>query len=137
LLQELRDELGASFPENPRVVFTTTATNEARVRLDELLAGMLEPLGIMYVSELEPPGEFFTETLDCATWDVGEWAWVGAPGLSGLVSMHEIWDPGSLPASPGGLGSNYYRWGTAGLGLVQPSTVQNESTERFATLYAQ
>ncbi len=37
----------------------------------------------------------------------GEWAWVGSPGLSGLIGIADLWDPETPP--PGG--QNYYRYG--------------------------
>ncbi|MBW1880946.1 MAG: hypothetical protein JRJ84_21535, partial [Deltaproteobacteria bacterium] len=39
--------------------------------------------------------------------DLGGWAWVGSPGLFGLVATHGLFDPNG--ASPEGM--NYYQWG--------------------------
>ena len=61
-------------------------------------------------------------TLADGTWDVGEWAWASSPGLSGLVGIHDLFDPNApLPQ-----GSNFYRWGTP------DSAVIDGSTARFA-----
>ena len=37
--------------------------------------------GIPYENQLEDSQLFFGDTLDNGTWDLGEWAWVGSPGL--------------------------------------------------------
>ena len=55
---------------------------------------------------------FFGETLDNGKWDLGEWAWVGTPGLAGLIGIHDVWDPEAPPPD----GGNYYRYGVAAEG---------------------
>ncbi len=104
------------------VVFSTTSNNDARVKLSELFVGMFEASGIPYENQLEDSQLFFGETLDNGKWDLGEWAWVGTPGLSGLIGIHDVWDPEAPPPD----GSNYYRWGT------EDSSVIDASTARFA-----
>lgn len=106
------------------VVFSTTSNNDARVKLSELFVGMFGAVGIPYENQLEDSQIFFGETLDNGKWDLGEWAWVGSPGLSGLVGIHDVFDPESPPPD----GSNYYRWGT------EDSSVQDENTARFAEI---
>ena len=104
------------------VVFTTTSTLDERVQMAELFVGMFEEAGIPFENQLEANQLFFGDTLSTGRWDVGSWAWVGSPGFSGLVNIHDVFDPeGSLPA-----GSNYYRWGTP------DSSVIDDATERFA-----
>ncbi|MEA3511114.1 MAG: hypothetical protein U9R51_06730, partial [Actinomycetota bacterium] len=83
---------------------------------------MFEAVGIEYELELQDSQLFYGETLDTGTWDIGEWEWVGSPGLAGLVAIHDIFDPEAPPPD----GSNYYRWGT------EDSSVRSEETERFA-----
>ncbi len=63
--------------------------------------------------------------MESGSWDVGEWAWTGSPGLSGLVGIHDLFDPGSPPPE----GANFYRWGTP------DSSVINAATERFAVVH--
>jgi len=104
------------------VVFSTTSNNDARVKMSELFVGMFEKSGIPYENQLEDSQLFFGETLDNGKWDLGEWAWVGSPGLSGLISIHDVWDPEAPPPD----GSNYYRWGT------EDSSVIDDATARFA-----
>lgn len=104
------------------VVFSTTSNNDARVKMSELFVGMFEKSGIPYENQLEDSQLFFGETLDNGKWDLGEWAWVGSPGLSGLVSIHDVWDPEAPPPD----GGNYYRWGT------EDSSVIDDATARFA-----
>ena len=90
--------------------------------MSELFVGMFEKSGIPYENQLEDSQLFFGETLDNGKWDLGEWAWVGSPGLSGLISIHDVWDPEAPPPD----GSNYYRWGT------EDSSVIDDATARFA-----
>ncbi|MGI9665990.1 MAG: ABC transporter substrate-binding protein [Acidimicrobiia bacterium] len=106
------------------VVFSTTSNNDARVKMSELFVGMFEKSGIPYENQLEDSQLFFGETLDNGKWDLGEWAWVGSPGLSGLISIHDVWDPEAPPPD----GSNYYRWGT------EDSSVIDDATARFAAV---
>ncbi|MEA2024155.1 MAG: ABC transporter substrate-binding protein [Actinomycetota bacterium] len=108
---------------------TITATFSAapgggdiRVRVGEALRTMFEAVGIEYEFELQDSQLFFGETIDDGTWDIGEWAWVGAPGLAELIAIHDDFDPEGPPPE----GSNFYRWGT------EDSSVRDEHTERFA-----
>ncbi len=124
------------------VVFSTTSTNDARVKMSELFVGMFDATGIPYTNELVDSSVFFGEWLDAGTWDLGEWAWVGSPGLSGLVGIHDVFDPEGPPP----VGSNYYRWGTTELDATEyegnnaiyadsnESSVKDEASERFAAL---
>ncbi|MEN8238085.1 MAG: ABC transporter substrate-binding protein [Actinomycetota bacterium] len=105
------------------VTFSTTSNNDARVKMSELFVGMFEASGIPYTNELQDSSLFFGETLDNGQWDLGEWAWVGSPGLSGLVSIHDVWDPESPPPD----GGNYYRWGVDAEG-----SYADDATARFA-----
>lgn len=105
-------------------VFSTTSNNAARVTMSELFVDMFAAAGIPYENDLEDSQLFFGETFASGLWDMGEWAWVGSPGLSGLVSIHDVWDP----ESPAPDGNNAYQWGTEG------SSVIDENTERYAAL---
>ncbi|NNF64314.1 MAG: hypothetical protein HKN07_08625 [Acidimicrobiia bacterium] len=123
LLEELCSDLGRDCAANPiSTVFSTTSNNDARVKLSELFVDMFEAVGIAYENQLEDSQLFFGETLDNGRWDLGEWAWVGSPGLSGLVSIHDVWDPEAPPPD----GSNFYRWGTPDSANI------NDATARFA-----
>lgn len=106
------------------VVFSTTSNNDARVKISELFVGMFEASGIPYENALEDSQLFFGETLDNGIFDLGEWAWVGSPGFSGLIGIHDVWDPEGQPPD----GQNYNFWGT------ENSAVQNEATARFAEI---
>ncbi len=124
------------------VVFSTTSNNDARVKISELFVGMFEATGIPYENSLEDSSVFFGETLDVGNWDLGEWAWSSAPGLSGLVGIHDVFDPEGPPP----LGQNYYRWGTSELEASEyegdnavyadsnESSVKDAASERFAIL---
>ncbi len=94
-----------------KAIFSTTSNNDARVLLAELLEPMFADAGIAYEAQLEHSGLFFGETLDAGNWDIGEWAWVGTPGLAGIVGIHDVFDPEAPPP----FGSNFYRWGTPGV----------------------
>lgn len=108
------------------VVFSTTSNNDARVQLSELFVGMFEASGIPYENDLEDSSLFFGDTFDTGTWDLGEWAWLGTPGLAGLVSIHDVWNPTSdIATAP-------YRWGAG-----EDGSYTNENTERFAEVRAQ
>ncbi|MEE9178067.1 MAG: ABC transporter substrate-binding protein, partial [Acidimicrobiia bacterium] len=116
-------------------VFSTTSNNDARVTLSLLFIEMFEEVGIVYVNDLEDSSLFFGETLDFGNWDLGEWAWVGTPGLAGLVGIHDIFDPEGPPPD----GSNFYRWGTPEVTGADPdgfnqgaSSVIDDTTARFA-----
>jgi peptide/nickel transport system substrate-binding protein len=106
------------------VVFSTTSNNDARVKMSELFVGMFEGSGIPYENQLEDSQLFFGETLDNGNFDLGEWAWVGSPGLSGLVGIHDVFDPEAPPPD----GGNYYRWGT------EDSRVIDDASTRFAVV---
>ncbi len=124
------------------VVFSTTSNNDARVKMSELFVAMFEATGIPYENSLEDSSVFFGETLDVGNWDLGEWAWVGSPGLSGLVGIHDVFDPEGPPP----LGSNYYRWGTSELDASEyegdnavyadsnESVVKDAASERYAVV---
>jgi peptide/nickel transport system substrate-binding protein len=104
------------------VVFSTTSNGDMRVALADMFVDMFAEAGIPFELELMDSALFFGEVLEIGTWDLGEWAWVASPGLSGLVSVHDLFDPNDPPPD----GSNYYRWGTP------DSSVQDDHTERFA-----
>lgn len=107
------------------VVFTTTSNNAARVVLSELMVDMFAAAGIPYANDLEDSQLFFGETFDKAEWDFAEWAWVGSPGIAGLVSIHDVWDPESpLPD-----GDNVYSWGVPG-----SSEEGSEAAVRYAVV---
>ena len=113
--------------DDVRVVFSTTSNSDLRVQLADLLAGMFAEAGIEYESELEDPMLFFGDTISVGVWDLGEWAWLSSPGLSGLVGIHDVWDPAGKPPN----GTNYIRWGT------DDSSVQDATTARFAEVLEQ
>lgn len=105
-------------------VFSTTSNGEMRPRLAKLYAEMMEAAGIPFELELRDSSVFFGEMLDDATWDIGQWSWVGSHGLLGLVGIHDVFDPRGPPPK----GKNFYRWGTPG------SSVRDEHTKRFAQI---
>jgi ABC-type transport system substrate-binding protein len=109
LLAMACDKAGQDCDASPPVmVFSTTSNGDFRPRLADGLVEMLGEIGIEVRLELEDSQLFFGETLDNGNWDVGEWAWVGSPGLQGLVSIFGLFDPDGPPTE----GANYYRWGT-------------------------
>ncbi len=105
------------------VVFSTTSNNDARVKMSELFVDMFAAAGIPYENQLEDSQLFFGETLDNGLWDFGEWAWVGSPGLSGLIGITDLWDPETPPPD----GQNYYRYGVEAEGAVS-----DDASVRFA-----
>ncbi|NHZ70014.1 MAG: hypothetical protein GWP18_00055 [Proteobacteria bacterium] len=108
------------------VVFSTTDNRDSRVMMSELFVEMFAASGIPYKNVLEDGQLFFGTTVNTGVWDLGEWAWQGSPGFTGLVRIHNVWDPAAPPPE----GSNYYRWGT------EDSSVIDESTERFKEILA-
>ncbi len=122
LLKRIKEE---EHIETITAVYNTTSNGDVRIRVAEALVPMFEAVGIDYQIELQDSQLFFGEVLDNGTWDIGEWAWVGTPGLANLVAIHDVFDPDAPPPD----GSNYYRWGTEG------SSVRNEQTERFAEVH--
>jgi peptide/nickel transport system substrate-binding protein len=120
----------------PKVIFTTTSNNDARVLLSQLFIDMFDAAGIAYEAQLEDSSLFFGETLDFGNFDLGEWAWVGTPGFAGLISIHDLFDP----EAPAPDGQNYYRWGTPEVtdrdpaGYNMGAGLQDENTARFAEL---
>ncbi len=121
LLELAKTELGK---DSISTVFSTTSNNDARVKLSELFDTMFSAVGIVYENQLEESQIFFGETLDNGQWDLGEWAWVGSPGLSGLVGIIDVFDPAAPPPD----GSNFYQWGTP------TSSVIDDNTARFAEI---
>jgi peptide/nickel transport system substrate-binding protein len=105
-------------------VFNTTGNSDMRPRLALLYEEMMERAGIPFDVQLKDSSVFFGEMLDDATWDIGQWAWVGSPGLVGLIGIHDVFDPKGPPPK----GDNFYRWGTPG------SSVRDEHTKRFAEI---
>ncbi len=120
--QDLYQQAVAETGVECSVVFSTTSNGDLRVALADMYADMFSAAGIPFELELMDSALFFGEVLENGTWDLGQWAWVGSPGRSGLVSAHDLFDPNNPP--PDGL--NYYRWGT------DDSSVQDEHTTRFA-----
>ena len=107
-----------------KVVFTTNTQNDERARMSELLADMFAESGIPYEVQFEQSDVFYGDTIGVGSWDVGAWTWHGSPGMSGLVGIHDVFDPESSPP----LGSNYYRWGST------ESSIIDATTTRFAEL---
>ena len=132
-VEAAKEELGK---DTISTVFSTTSNNDARVKLSELFVDMFTEVGIEYENQLEDSQIFFGETLDFGNWDLGEWAWVGSPGFSGLISIFDVWDPEAPPPD----GGNYYRWGTPevtgnGDAFDQgASSVVDDNTARFAEI---
>ena len=133
-VEAAKEELGK---DTISTVFSTTSNNDARVKLSELFVDMFTEVGIEYENQLEDSQIFFGETLDFGNWDLGEWAWVGSPGFSGLIGAFDLFDPEAPPPD----GGNYYRWGTAEVtgseteGFNQgASSVIDENTARFAEI---
>ena len=93
--------------------------------MSALFVGMFEASGIPYTNELQDASLFFGETIESGRWDVGEWAWVGSPGMHGLVTIHDQWDPEAPPPE----GGNRYRWGVGAEGAYT-----DEATERYAEI---
>ncbi len=104
-------------------VFSTTSNNDARVKISELFVDMFGAAGIPYENQLEDSQLFFGETLDNGKWDFGEWAWVGTPGLAGLIGIHDVWDPEAPPPD----GSNYYRYG-----IAEEGATADDASARYA-----
>ena len=107
-----------------KTIFSTTSNNDARVTLSQLFVDMFGDVGIEYEIQLEDSQLYFGETLDNGLYDLGEWAWGASPGLSGLISIMDIFDSEQKP--PGG--TNYYRWGT------DDSSIQDAATQEYHEL---
>jgi ABC-type transport system substrate-binding protein len=120
LLTAACEELGQPCDVEPAVVvFSTTANGDVRVKLAALLEPMLADAGITVEMQLEDSSLFFGPTLTAGTWDLGLWAYPGAPGATALIRAHDLFDP----AAPPPFGSNYSRWGTAAVEGQEPITV--------------
>ncbi len=124
LAADLYAEAVAETGRECTVVFSTTSNADMRPRLADLYVDMFAEAGIPITLDLLDSQLFFGEVLDDGLWDLGQWAWVGEPGFSGVVAAHSLFDPSSPPPD----GSNYYRWGT------RDSSVRDEHTERFAEI---
>ena len=116
---------GRDCDANPvKVIFSTTSNNDARQKIAQILGENLAAIGIDFEQQLEDSSLFFGETAPNGTGDLQEWAWLGTPGLAGVVGILDIWDP----ENPGPDGDNWYYWGTEG------STVVDDATARFLAL---
>ncbi len=91
--------------------------------MSELFVDMFAASGIPYENQLQDSQLFFGETLDNGKWDLGEWAWVGSPGLSGLIGIHDVFDPEAPPPD----GANYYRYG-----IAEEGAFTDAASERYA-----
>lgn len=138
----------------PRVVFSTTSNADERPRIAALIQEQLGAVGIVVDLELEDSSLFFGRTLYEGTFDMGMWAWVAQPGVSGVLPTLGLFDPASpITGNPAlGLqtlnGSNHGRWGTPAvtgqtvaespaIDLNQgPSRVRDEHTARYAEIVA-
>jgi ABC-type transport system substrate-binding protein len=89
-----------------------------------MFASMFEAAGIPYENVLEDSQLFVGDTLSAGRFDLAEWAWIGSPGLSGLVASFDLFDSEAPPPA----GSNYYRWGAEG------SDGADAASARFAVL---
>jgi len=103
------------------VIFTTTR-RDSRVVMSELFLNMFEASGIPFENQLEDSQLFLGATISRGEYDLSGWAWRSTPGLSGLVRIHDVFDPAAPPPT----GSNYYRWGT------EDSSVIDDASRRFA-----
>jgi len=138
LLADLCDRPDTDCDANPvTTVFSTNSNSDARVALSELLVEMFEDVGIIYANDLEDSTLFLGETLDFGNWDIGEWAWESSPGVTGLVKVHDLFNPDHAPPE----GQNFYHWGTAAVAGYDPagfnqaaSSVIDEHTARFREL---
>ncbi|MDJ0961195.1 MAG: ABC transporter substrate-binding protein [Acidimicrobiia bacterium] len=121
LLGELCAELGRDcVAEPPSLVFSTTGWNPVRARTAELVREMLGEVGIAVTLDVDH--DWFSEILDTGHEAVMV-AWQETPDLNSLVGLHLGFGPdATFPI---------YSWGT------EESTVRNETTERFAEIYAQ
>ncbi|MEN8234877.1 MAG: ABC transporter substrate-binding protein [Actinomycetota bacterium] len=119
LLEQVKADEGV---ETVTAVFTTSNRGDIRIEVSEALRAMFESVGVVYENRLQDPQIFYGPTLEKGQWDLGQWAWVGTPGVSGLVGIHDVFDPEGMPPR----GSNYYRWGT------EDSSVIDENTDRFS-----
>jgi peptide/nickel transport system substrate-binding protein len=124
LAQACADE-GRDCDTNPvKVIFSTTSNNDARAKIAQILGENLTAIGVDYEQQLEDSSLFFGETKPNGTADLQEWAWLGTPGLAGVIGILDIWDA----EQPGPAGANQYYWGTEG------STLVNDASDRFAEL---
>ncbi|WKZ82951.1 MAG: ABC transporter substrate-binding protein [Acidimicrobiia bacterium] len=145
LLNELCSKDGVDCATTPpRSVFSTTAGNAAREQIAQLLSGMFADVSALtedqygfpleFTIALEPSTLFFGETTDFGSFDLGEWAWVGAPGFSELIGMHDVWDGEQSPPA----GYNYYRYGSPAVtgqgNYDQGPGLVDEHSQRFAEL---
>ncbi|NQV06140.1 hypothetical protein HQ535_06295 [bacterium] len=120
LLAELCADLGRDCDADPpKLVFSTTSNADERPAIARLLVDMLGAGGIEVELQLEDSSLFFGPTLDNGTWDLGQWAWIAAPGAGGALGNLAIFDPGSPVTgdpnvgSQSYTGSNFARWGTS------------------------
>lgn len=124
LLAQLCADLARDCDADPiTTVFSTTSNADERPRIAKLIGDMLADVGIEYVMNLQDSQLFFGDVLDNGLWDMGLWAWVGAPGLARLVGTYELFDPEQPPTgSP--VQGNVYRWGTPDSAVIDDATVR-------------
>ena len=103
----------------PRVVYSTTSNDDFRSRVADQVVAQLGAIGVQVELALENSQQFFGETLEEGSWDVGNWPWVGAPGSQAIVDILARFDPQAPPPD----GRNVYNWGTPGSGLEQDEAV--------------
>jgi ABC-type transport system substrate-binding protein len=140
LIEVLCAKPGVDCRTRPVRAVLTVARGDTRVRLAQLVAGMLGNAGIRTDVLVQDSAVFFGDTLDFGIYDISSWGWQAAPLLTSLLGFQGSFDP-ARPPSPGG--SNFYRWGTdavefvagntySGTGYEQgPSSVINSGTIRY------
>jgi len=109
----------------PQIVYSSTSNAEFRPAIADQLADQLAAIGITVTLELEDSQLFFSDTLDNGTWDMGNWAWVGAQGSLALVDFFGRFAPDEPPPD----GENVYNWGTPG-----SSVADDEAVAQFRVL---
>ncbi len=121
LLGELCAELGRDcVAEPPSLVFSTTGWNPVRARTAELVRDMLGQVGIDVILDIDH-GQI--PELVAAGHETIMVALNETPDLNSLIVLHHWFGPdATFPL---------YSWGT------EESVVRNETTDRFAEIYAQ
>jgi peptide/nickel transport system substrate-binding protein len=114
----------------PRVVYSTTSNADFRPRVADQIVEQMAAIGIIVELELEDSQLFFGETMTGGTWDVGNWAWVGAQGSAAIAEFLDLFAPDRpyREGDPADRYRNYYAWGTPESSVAADDAVSQVQT---------
>jgi peptide/nickel transport system substrate-binding protein len=105
-----------------------TTSRASRVQSSQIFKQQLQAIGIKLDVGIHDPADFFGTILPNANFDIGEYAWIGAPDPSGFDAIYQCYD-----AAKNLGGSNYKRYCNKKVdSLIKKGEVNFNATTRTA-----